>query len=211
MKKIQIHFFLIILSLGLLQSHAQLKENTKWRALISIGVNAPSEAGFVNGTSAKTPNLPTINLGIQRMFKSSYGVRLDYGFNRFKNADNSPEFKINYSRINAQFVYNTSEYLGFLSNNSNFYVYLGPGFSFVKPLSGLDTKQSYFNGMAGVEFHYTLGRKVALFTDVSYIYGFTNLDNYNPTLSGLGAFNGNVLTATVGISIALSGCYTCEN
>ncbi|MFD1062980.1 outer membrane beta-barrel protein [Winogradskyella litorisediminis] len=191
--------------------YGQRKEISTWSAKIGLGFNSPSESGFVDGFPAQTLNFPTVNLGVQRMFSRQLGARLDYGFNRFKSESDNPEFKINYNRINLQLVYNPSESLNFLTQEMQLIGHIGPGYSTAKPLGNLDViKQSYLNAIAGLEFHYMINRKVALYVDVSYIYGLTNLEDYNPETLGFGAFNGNVFNLTFGVNIALSGCYYCE-
>ena len=195
----------------ILNSHGQFKDTSKWKALIAVGVNYPTTDGFVDGTYAKSVNFPTVNLGIQHMFKRTYGVKLDYGFNRFKNDDGSAEFKINYSRINAQFVFDPTEYIGFLPTRLRTILHAGPGFSFAKPLGNLgDNKQSYLNLLGGLEIHYAINEKVSVYTDVAYIYGLSSLEDYDPVLSGLGAFNGSVFNLTFGIAVSLSGCQYCN-
>lgn len=204
-------YFLFCISLLFfcLNTNAQ-KDTNKWKALFAFGVNSPASSGFVVDGNAKTINLPTVNIGLQHMFTRQYGAKLDFGFNRFTNDTNVQDFKINYSRINAQFVLNISELIG-ISNRMQFLLHAGPGYSFVKPLAGLGfNKQSYLNFMGGLELHYAINEKVSIFTDLSYIYGFTSLDNYDPTISGLGAFNGNITTLTFGVALSLSGCYTCN-
>ncbi len=194
-----------------LNCNAQFRDTAKWKALFALGVNSPMANGFIDGANAKSVNFPTVNIGIQHMLKRQYGVKLDFGFNRMKNDDKSPEFKINYSRINAQFVFDPSEYIGFLPTRMRTILHAGPGLSFVKPLSNLgDNKQTYLNLLGGLEVHYALNEKVSVFTDVSYIYGLSSLDNYDPVLSGLGAFNGNVFNLTFGIAVSLSGCQFCD-
>ena len=191
--------------------NAQFKQTTKWKALIALGVNYPTTDGFVEGTYAQPVNFPTVNLGIQHMFKRTYGVKLDYGFNRFKNDEGSPEFKINYSRINAQFVFDPTEYLGFIPMRMRTVLHAGPGFSFTSPLGNLgDNKQSYLNVLGGMEIHYAINEKVSVYTDVAYIYGLTSLEDYDPVLSGLGAFNGSVFNITFGLAVSLSGCQFCD-
>ncbi|MCT4630377.1 cell envelope biogenesis protein OmpA [Winogradskyella sp.] len=192
-------------------SSAQFKKTSKWKALIAVGFNYPTTDGFVDGTYAQSINFPTVNLGVQHMFKRTYGVKLDYGFNRFKNGSDSPEFKVNYSRINAQFVFDPTEYIRFLPSRFRTILHAGPGFSFVKPLGDLeDNKQSYLNLLGGVELHYAINEKVSVYTDVAYAYGLTSLDDYDPIISGLGAFNGSVFNMTFGIAISLSGCQYCD-
>lgn len=202
---------LILFLFGSISLIAQRRDIPTWSAQIGLGLNSPSKSGFVDSYPAQSLNFPTVNLGVQRMFTRTLGARLDYGFNRFKSDDNVQEFKINYSRINAQLVYNPSENLNFLPQDIQLIGHIGPGYSSAKPLSNLDfNKQSFLNINAGIEFHYSINRKVNLYTDISYIYGLTSLDDYNPELLGLGAFNGSVINVSFGVSIALSGCYYCE-
>ena len=194
-----------------LESYGQFKATSKWKALFAVGFNYPTTDGFVDGTYAQSVNFPTVNIGVQHMFKRDYGVKLDYGFNRFKNDDGSPEFKVNYSRINAQFVFDATETLGFLPQRFRTILHAGPGFSFTKPLGNLgDNKQSYLNILGGFELHYAINEKVSIYTDIAYIYGLTSLDDYDPVLSGLGAFNGSVFNMTFGIAVSLSGCQYCD-
>ena len=152
-----------------LNSAAQLKDTSKWKALFALGINYPTVDGFVESTYAQSINFPTVNLGVQHMFKRTYGVKLDYGFNRFKNDDDSPEFKINYSRINAQFVYDPTDLIGFLPYRIRTILHAGPGLAFVKPLGNLgDNKQTYLNLLGGLELHYAINEKVSIYTDVAY-------------------------------------------
>jgi hypothetical protein len=208
LKQYLFFFIAVFITMG---SYAQFKDTSKWKALFALGFNYPNADGFVDGTYAQSTNFPTVNLGIQHMFKRQMGVKLDFGFNRFKSGNDSPDFKINYSRINAQFAFDPSEYIGFLPPRIRTILHAGPGFSFVKPLGNLgDNKQSYLNLLGGLEIHYALNEKVSVYVDTSYIYGLTSLDDYNPVLSGLGAFNGNVFNITFGLAVSLSGCQFCD-
>lgn len=192
-------------------SQAQLKDTAKWKALFAVGFNYPTTDGFVKSSYAKPVNFPTINLGIQYKLTPQYGVKLDFGFNRFKNDEDSPEFKINYTRLNAQFVYDPTAYLTFLPMRLRTVAHAGPGVSFAKPLGTLgDNKQTFANLLAGLEVHYAINEKVSVYTDVSYIYGLTSLEDYNPVLNGLGAFNGSVFNLTFGLAVALDRCRYCN-
>jgi len=177
------------------------------KAQFALGVNSPSSNGFVSDFEANSINFPTINLGLQYMFKPHLGAKLDFGFNRISNIDNSPEFKVNYSRINAQLVFDTSRILSF-SNKLGAFIHAGPGFSMVKPLGDYgENKISYLNAMGGIEFHYGVSDKLSVYLDTSYIFGFGK--DFNPVSDGFGSFNGDLLTITFGASISLSGCYYC--
>ncbi|WP_299102221.1 cell envelope biogenesis protein OmpA [uncultured Winogradskyella sp.] len=201
-------FTLVIITFS---SEAQLRDTAKWKALFAVGINYPTTDGFVTGSYAQSVNFPTVNLGVQHMFKSAYGVKLDYGFNRFKNHKDTPEFKLNYSRINAQFVYDPSNFIGFLPSRLRTVLHAGPGITFAKPLGILkENKQTFLNLLGGLEIHYAINEKVSLFTDIAYIYGVTSLDVYDPALNGLGAFNGSVFNLTFGLAVSLSGCQFCD-
>ena len=203
-------FFFIAVCITMV-SYAQFKDTSKWKALFALGFNYPNADGFVDGTYAQSTNFPTVNLGIQHMFKRQMGVKLDFGFNRFKSGSDSPEFKVNYTRVNSQFTYDPSEYIGFLPPRIRTILHAGPGFTFAKPLGNLgENKQSYLNLLGGLEIHYALNEKVSVYADTAYIYGLTSVDDYNPVLSGLGAFNGNVFNITFGLAVSLSGCQFCD-
>ncbi|MCL5126839.1 outer membrane beta-barrel protein [Algibacter sp. L4_22] len=182
-------------------------DTSTFKAQFALGVNSPSSNGFVSNFEANSVNFPTINLGLQYMFNSLVGAKLDLGYNRFSNAKNTPEFKTNYTRINAQLVYNASNLLG-LYNNFVTFLHAGPGISIIKPLGDYgENKTTFLNAMAGVEFHYGVSDKLSLYLDTSYILGFGKI--FNPINEGFGSFNGNLLTITVGASISLSGCKYC--
>jgi len=200
--------FFILLFFYINTSYAQV-ETSKWKALIAVGLNSPEQAGFVTPFQGKGTNFPTINLGIQHMFKARFGAKLDFGYNRILNEDNTPEFKVNYTRINAQLVYDTTSSISFLPINMGFVLHAGPGYSMIKPLNIYgENKNSYFNVMGGIELHYGVSRTVSVFVDGSYIYGFGKA--FDPITDGAGSFNGNLFTTTIGVSVSLSGCTFCN-
>ena len=184
-------------------------ETSTFKAQIGLGFNSPSSDGFVSTFQSKSVNMPTVNLGVQYMFRPKFGAKLDFGYSRFSNKDNTPAFKVNYSRINAQLVYDASRLFGTASSRIGVFPHAGLGFSFIKPLGNYpENKTSFMNLMGGVEFHFGLTDSVSLYLDTSYIYGFG--DDFAPVSTGFGSFNGDLLTVSVGVSLSLSGCYYCE-
>lgn len=179
------------------------------KAQFALGVNSPSGNGFVSDFESESINFPSINLGVQYMFKRKLGAKLDFGYNRFANLNNTPEFKINYTRINAQLVYNASSVFSFLPQRMGAFVHAGPGYTTIKPLGNYTQNDtSFLNTMAGIEFHYGVSDKLSVYLDASYILGFEK--DFNPVSDGFGSFNGNILTITFGASISLSGCQYCD-
>lgn len=182
-------------------------DTSTFKAQFALGLNSPSNSGFVSNFEAKSVNFPSINLGLQYMFKPMFGVKLDLGYNRFSSEENTPEFKTNYTRINTQLVYNASKVLGLYGDLGTF-LHAGPGISMIKPLGNYgENKTSFLNAMAGLEFHYAVSDKLSVYADTSYIIGFGK--DFDPVTDGFGSFNGNLLTVTFGASISLSGCQYC--
>lgn len=205
---IKYYCLFIFLFIGINNSFSQSR-TSKWKALVAVGLNSPSQDGLVTPFVAKSLNFPTINLGLQRMFKPQIGAKLDYGYNKFVNDSDSPEFRVNYTRINAQFVYDATDDFTFIPMGMGLVGHVGPGFSMIKPLGDFsDNKTSFLNVMGGIEFHYKIAKTISVFLDASYIYGFSG--EFDPITEGYGSFNGNLFTATVGISFSLSGCAYCN-
>lgn len=205
------HKFCFIVCISFFSFYGNSQSDTStFKAQFAVGVNMPSANGFVNNFEANSVNFPTINLGLQYMFKPMFGAKLDFGYNRFSNLDNTPEFKVNYSRINLQAVVNATKIFVFLPENMGTFVHFGPGFSMIKPLGNYtQNNTSFLNGMAGIEFHFAISDKLSVYLDSSYILGFG--DDFNPESVGFGSFNGDLLTITIGATISLSGCYYCED
>jgi len=183
----------------------------KWKVQIAFGINYPDVDGFIKGFEAKPVNFPTINLGVQNMFAKSLGAKLDLGYNRFSNAETSAEFKANYTRINAQLVYDSTKDLVFLPPAIGLVGHFGPGMSFIKPLGNYsDNNHSFFNALAGLEIHYRIAKTVSVYTDVSYIMKVSGKKTYDPISDGYGTFNNNLFNLSLGLSVSLSGCQYCD-
>lgn len=190
--------------------NAQAKTN-EWKMQIAFGFNNPMDSNQNEGFLFKDLNFPTINLGLQHMFSTKLGAKLDFGYNRASHDNNSPEFKLNYSRINAQLVYDLTEDLSFIIPRRFALIsHFGPGLSITKPLANYtNNKHTFINGMIGLELHYGISETLSVFGDVSYILPLSSDDKYNPQIDGF-SFNGNLITATIGLSVSLSGCRYCD-
>ncbi len=183
----------------------------KWKVQLAFGINYPDVDGFVKGFEAKPVNFPTINLGVQNMFARRIGAKLDLGYNRFSNADESAEFKTNYTRVNVQLVYDSTKDLIFLPSSIGLVGHFGPGLSFIKPLGNYnDNNHSFFNALAGLEIHYRIAKTVSVYTDVSYIMNLSGEKTYDPLSEGYGTFNNNLFNLSLGLSVSLSGCQYCD-
>jgi len=186
-------------------------DTEKVRLQLALGINNPIDNGENDGYYAKDINLPTINFGIRYMFKpNKLGAKLDVGYNRSKNDVGSLEFKLNYTRVNAQIVYDFYDLLNFLPQEMTIQAHAGPGISFTKPLlNDSENTYTYLNGLIGLDVYYSLSRKLSLFVDLAYAKSFTSKNKYDVVADGF-SFNGDLVYATVGISVALSGCRYCD-
>jgi hypothetical protein len=186
-------------------------ETAKWKLQIALGVNHPLPSGFADGIFAQSINLPTVNIGIQHMFARELGAKIDIGFNRFKSGDGSPEFKTNYTRLNVHLVYDPTPRLHFLPSAMRVVLHGGPGISFVQPLGEVgQNKLTYLNALIGGEIHYGISETLSIYAGGAYVLGFYSKDLNSLSANGLGAFGGNLMYATIGLSVSLSGCYYCD-
>lgn len=186
------------------------RDTDKFRLQLAFGVNNPIDAGENDGYYSKSLNLPTVNLGLQYMFTPQLGGKLDFGFNRAKNADGSEAFKLNYSRINAQITYDFSYLIGFLPEPISILAHAGPGVSFTKPLADdSENTYTYLNGLIGMELHYKLSKTLSVFGDVGYAKSLSGKSKYDTAVDGY-SFNGDLVYATIGLSVAISGCRYCN-
>lgn len=196
------------LVLGFVFVQAQ-RTTERWKGQISIGFHNPIDDGKNDGFFSKHVNIPTINFGMQHMRNADWGAKLDFGFNRSSNADGSIEFKLNYTRINAQMVYNATNLLTFLPENIEIVAHAGPGLSFTKPLAPFSNNTAtYLNLLAGTEFHYRITESLTIYNDVGYALSLAGKDKFNVNVDGF-SFNGDLLYLTFGVSFALSGCQYC--
>ena len=208
-KRIKVLLFTLLTLFLSLQLFSQAETN-EWKMQVALGFNKPLASQQSEGFSTKNINFPTINLGVQHMFSKNLGAKLDFGYNRASNDDNSPEFKFNYTRINAQLVYDFTNDIGFLPNRTAMVLHLGPGMSFTKPLANYSAnKHSFLNGLVGLELHYGISETLSVFGDLSYILALSKKEKYDPVIDGF-SYNGNMVTATIGLSVSLSGCRYCD-
>jgi hypothetical protein len=203
---------LLVLGFFLISSLAfGQRENAKWKLQLALGPNHGFSSGFAEGVYGKRLNFPTVNVGLQHFFTGQLGAKLDIGFNRLSQGPNLPEFKTNYTRINAQIVYDPTYYINFLPERVRILVHAGPGISFTAPLGTLkENNLTFLNVMAGGELHYGLSETLSIYGGGAFVFGLSGKDLSTLDQAGLGAFNGTLMYATIGLSVSLSGCYYCN-
>lgn len=209
---LQVQKIIFLIALGILVttlSYAQ-RDSEVWKLQLAVGINNPMEKVGNVGYYSKYVNFPTVNIGLQHMFTESLGAKLDVGFNRASNHDTSLEYKLNYTRVNAQIVYNLRSVLSFLPERIALVAHAGPGISFTQPLGNFsDNKYTYLNALGGMELHYGLSKSLSIYTDLGYVYSLAGKNKYDVNVDGF-SFNDDLMYATFGISISLNGCKYCN-
>lgn len=209
---LQAQKIIFLLALGILVttlSYAQ-RDSEVWKLQLAVGINNPMEKAGNVGYYSKYVNFPTVNIGLQHMFSESLGAKLDVGFNRASNHDTSFEYKLNYTRVNTQIVYNLRSVLGFLPERIALVAHAGPGISFTQPLGNFsDNKYTYLNALGGMELHYGLSKSLSIYTDLGYVYSLAGKNKYDVNVDGF-SYKDDLIYATFGISISLNGCNYCN-
>ncbi|OYX24944.1 MAG: hypothetical protein B7Z06_08110 [Flavobacteriales bacterium 32-35-8] len=184
------------------------RSTEKWKGQLSVGINNPIESDQSAYYSGYI-NFPTVNLGVQHMLSESFGAKLDLGFNRSSNNNTSPEFKLNYTRVNLQAVYDFHKLFPFLPDRVTLVGHAGPGMSFSNPLGDFsENKYTFLNALGGLEVHYALSDTFSIYSDFGYVLSLSAKEKYNPAINGF-SFNGDLIYLSFGISFSLSGCNYC--
>lgn len=196
---------IVILLLGIYSLNAQTETTRQqWKLQFAIGLNNPIEDGSTVGYFSEYANFPTIGIGVQYMFEPDWGVKLDFGYNRSSETGNSFPFVLNYSRVNAQIVYDATNVIGFLPNRLGLVGHVGPGLSFTTPAAPYsDNTYTFLNLLTGVELNYRLSNTLSIYGDLSYAFSLAGSDKYDLNVDGF-SFNGDLIYLTLGLTINLN-------
>ncbi|TDU43107.1 outer membrane protein with beta-barrel domain [Gelidibacter sediminis] len=201
--------WLLLLSLMTTSLCVAQRDVEQWKLQVSLGFNNPIDVVDDDEYYSEYVNFPSINIGVQHMFSENFGAKLDLGYNRSKSAEGSKDFKLNYTRINAQLVYDFKDVFTFLPAPIGVVGHAGPGVTMTAPL-GADTNNTYAypNFLGGLEVHYRLSESLSVFIDGSYALSLSGKRKYDPVVDGY-SFNGDLMYVAVGVSLSLSGCNYC--
>lgn len=208
--KIQNLSWLLFLALMTSTLSQAQKDVEKWKLQAALGFNNPIDYGEDDGYYSKYVNFPTINLGVQHMFSRNLGVKLDLGYNRASSESGSVPYKMNYTRINLQAVYDFKDLITFLPPPIGIVAHAGPGVSMTQPLGRYsENTYTYLNMLGGIEVHYRLSESVSVFMDGGYAYSLSGKDKYDVARDGF-SFKGDLMYVAFGVAISLSGCHYCN-
>lgn len=187
------------------ETEKSTKDNyNKWSVELAGGLNKPMRPMTAGYRTAVT-SAYVADLGVRYMFNNKFGLKADFGYNSFKEGENSVGFDSKYYRADLQAVANLGRIMNFetwtktigLLGHTGF----GLGFGEAKNSTGTDRMGNF---MAGVTGQIKLSNRIALTGD------FTTILNakQNRTFDGASTvrtpgFAGVLFNGTVGLTVYL--------
>lgn len=217
MKKIALPLLLATLATGSLQAQDMQVTTTstitnvdngfnKWSIEVGGGINKPFRT-FTPGYRTDRANFFTVDLGTRYMFNNKFGLKLDFGYNRFVNNDETPEFESTYLRGDIQAVINLGRVLSFEDWTSTIGLLAHGGGGVYRLSSNDDAFEGEdwgANLIGGLTAQLKLSRSIVLTADVTGIVnGFQN-KNFDGFSNNRGkTVDGAVLNGTLGLTFYL--------
>ena len=177
----------------------------RWSIELNGGVNKPFRT-LTPGYTTETLNLFHADLGVRYMFNPKFGLKLDFGYDKFQEKDDTAPFESTYLRTDIQGVINMGRVLNFEEWTKTFglLVHGGFGVSQLTSKNGFDGEDYMGNGILGITGQVRLGNSVALTGDLTGIVNGRqnhNFDGMSPTTSG--SFDGGLINASIGLTFYL--------
>jgi len=217
MKKIALPLLLATLATGSLQAQDMQVTTTstttnvdngfnKWSIEVGGGINKPFRT-FTPGYRTDRANFFTVDLGTRYMFNNKFGLKLDFGYNRFVNNDETPEFESTYLRGDIQAVINLGRVLSFEDWTSTIGLLAHGGGGVYRLSSNDDAFEGEdwgANLIGGLTAQLKLSRSIVLTADVTgVVNGFQN-KNFDGFSNNRGkTVDGAVLNGTLGLTFYL--------
>lgn len=177
----------------------------KWSIELNGGVNKPTRT-ITTGYSTATLNPFHADLGVRYMFSPKFGMKLDFGYDKFQERDDSPSFESKSIRTSLQGVVNIGRALNFetWTNTLGLLAHGGFGVSQLTSDTGFDGEDYMGHGILGFTGQIRLSNSIALTGDLTGIVNGKqnhNFDGMSPTTTG--SFDGVLLNASVGLTFYL--------
>jgi OOP family OmpA-OmpF porin len=177
----------------------------KWSIELNGGINKPTKT-MTPGYSTATFNPFHADLGVRYMFNPKFGLKMDFGYDQFKERDNTADFESKSIRTSLQGVVNIGRALNFetWTNTIGLLAHGGFGVSQLTSETGFDGEDYMGHGILGLTGQIRLSNSVALTGDLTGIVNGKqnhNFDGMEQTTTG--SFDGVLLNASVGLTFYL--------
>lgn len=187
-------------------SQVNAQEYNKWSLDFGAGVHEiinPLSPGYSTGALS----LGQANIGLRYMFNEKFGLRLDLGYNEFKEGDNSLPFRANYYRSSLEGVINAGNLLKFSSWTKKFNLLFhgGVGYSTLKTISPIDTSgDPLLNFIVGFTPQFKLSDRISLFVDMSTIFHDYQVNTYDGAANTRDReISASLFNTSLGVNISL--------
>lgn len=183
------------------------QEYNKWSLDLGAGVTEiinPLSPGY----KTDALSLGQASLGVRYMFNEKFGLRLDVGYNEFKEGKNSLPFKSNYYRTSLEGVVNAGSLLKFSSwtNRFNLLFHGGVGMSNLRTITPVDngTGEPILNMIVGFTPQFKLTNRISLFLDASAIFhDYQDFTFDGAANTGTREINASIFNTSIGVNISL--------
>ncbi|MDR7212031.1 OmpA family protein [Flavobacterium piscis] len=187
------------------QSNVEKTPYNKWSLELNGGVNKPTRA-LTPGYSTATLNPFHADLGVRYMFNPKFGLKWDFGYDKFQERDDTAPFESRQLRTSLQGVINLGRVLNFetWTNTFGLLAHGGVGVSQLTSDSGFDGEDYMGHGILGLTGQIRLSNSIALTGDLTGIVNGRqnhNFDGMSPTTTG--SFDGVLINASVGLTFYL--------
>ncbi|MGQ7944488.1 OmpA family protein [Flavobacterium sp. WC2509] len=180
-------------------------EYNKWSIELNGGLNKPIRtmtAGYTTGPV----NFFHGDLGARYMFSPKFGLKLDFGYDKFQEGDDTPQFESTYLRTDLQAVINLSRALNFetWTNTIGLLVHGGFGVSQLTSENGFNGEDYMGNGIIGLTGQLRLSDRIALTGDLTGIVNAKQNFNFDGMrAAGPSTVDGMLLNASIGLTFYL--------
>ncbi|MFV8368706.1 OmpA family protein [Flavobacterium sp. LB2R40] len=176
----------------------------KWSVELAGGLNKPMRPMTAGYRTAVTSAYVT-DLGVRYMFNNKFGLKADFGYNSFKEGENSIGFDSQYYRADLQAVANLGRIMSFETWTNTLgllgHAGFGLGFGESDNFSGTDRMGNFIAGVTG---QIKLSNRIALTGDFTTILNAKQNRTFDGASTiGSPGFGGVLFNGTVGLTVYL--------
>ena len=178
----------------------------KWSVELAGGLNKPMRPMTAGYRTAVT-SAYVADLGVRYMFNNKFGLKADFGYNSFKEGENSIGFDSKYYRADLQAVANLGRIMSFETWTNTLgllgHAGFGLGFGESDNFSGTDRMGNFIAGVTG---QIKLSNRIALTGDFTTILNAKQNRTFDGASTiGSPGFGGVLFNGTVGLTVYLGG------
>ena len=186
------------------ESASTVNDFNKWSIELAGGLNKPMRPMTAGYRTAVT-SAYVADLGVRYMFNNKFGLKADFGYNSFKEGENSIGFDSQYYRADLQAVANLGRIMSFETWTNTLgllgHAGFGLGFGESDNFSGTDRMGNFIAGVTG---QIKLSNRIALTGDFTTILNAKQNRTFDGASTiGSTGFGGVLFNGTVGLTVYL--------